>query len=77
MIEDLFNSRTGIIIISIIWGLGLSTIFRKACQGRKCQVVVYNGPNPSEVKSTYYEYGNGQCYQYSPFASKCGWETPN
>lgn len=71
MLEQIFKSRIGIIIISIIWGLGLSTLFRKACQGRKCQVIVYNGPDPQEIKDTYYDYGNGTCYQYYPFISKC------
>lgn len=71
MLEQIFKSRIGIIIISIIWGLGLSTLFRKACQGRKCQVIVYNGPDPQEIKNTYYSYGNGDCYQYYPFIAKC------
>lgn len=71
MIGDFFKSKTGIIILSIIWGLGLSTLFRKACQGRKCHVIVYNGPDPNEIKDTYYEYGNGQCYQYDPLLTKC------
>jgi len=71
MLEDIFKSRIGIIIISIIWGLGLSTLFRKACQGRHCQVIVYNGPDPNEIKDTYYEYIDGQCYQYYPFMTKC------
>lgn len=71
MIEQIIKSRTGIIIISIIWGLGLSTLFRKTCQGRKCQVIVYNGPNPDEIKNTYYDYGTGDCYQYDPYLTQC------
>jgi hypothetical protein len=71
MLEDIFKSRLGLIILSIIWGLGLSTLFRRACQGRHCQVIVYNGPDPNEVQKTYYEYGNGQCYKYDPFMTQC------
>lgn len=71
MLEDFFKSRIGIILISIIWGLGLSTLFRKACQGRKCQVIVYQGPDPKEISETYYDYGTGSCYQYFPFLSRC------
>lgn len=71
MLEAIFNNQIGRIILSIIWGLGLSTLFRKACHGRKCQVILYNGPDPNEVKNSYYEYGNGQCYKYYPTISNC------
>ena len=71
MIEEIFQTRVGVIIISIIWGLGLSTLFRKACQGRTCQVVQYKGPDPGEVKDSYYSYGTGKCYQYYPVMTKC------
>ena len=71
MLETIFNNQIGRIILSIIWGLGLSTLFRKACHGRKCQVILYNGPDPSEVNNSYYEYGNGQCYKYYPTISNC------
>lgn len=74
MLEDFFGSKVGIILISIIWGLGLSTLFRKACQGRKCQVIVYQGPDPTEIRNTYYNYGTGTCYQYTPRLTPC--ETP-
>lgn len=71
MIDEIFKSRIGIILISIIWGLGLSTLFRKACLGRNCQVLTYNGPDPKEIRDTYYDYGNGTCYKYKPFMAQC------
>jgi len=74
MIEEILKTRVGIIIISIIWGLGLSTLFRKACQGRTCQVIKYSGPDPQEIRNSYYNYGTNSCYKYSPIISKC---TPN
>ena len=71
MIEQILRTRVSIIIISIIWGLGLSTLFRKACQGRKCQIIRYTGPNPQEIQKVYYNYGTPHCYKYSPILSKC------
>lgn len=71
MIDEIFKSRLGIIIVSIIWGLGLATLFRRACQGPNCHVIVYNGPNPTEMKDTYYNYGTGTCYKYVPIISNC------
>ena len=55
-LELLFNP-TGRILISIIWGLGLAALFKSACKHRNCQVIQYKGPNPEEVKKSYYKYG--------------------
>ena len=48
MINDLISSRQGVIIISIIWGLGLSALFRKVCKGRDC--IVIQAPNTKEIE---------------------------
>ena len=71
-IGDFFKSRTGIIVISVIWGLGLSTIFRKACTGKSCQVVKYVSPNPKDIMNSTYNYGiEDECYQYDAVITKC------
>jgi hypothetical protein len=71
MTENIFKSKTGIVIISIIWGLGLSALFRKSCEGRNCKIIKYVGPNPNEVSNSYYNYGGTQCYNYQPIMTKC------
>lgn len=71
MIEEILKTRVGIVIISIIWGLGLSTLFRKACQGRKCHIIKYIGPDPYEINHFYYNYGSSNCYKYFPVISDC------
>ena len=71
MIDDLFKSRVGVILLSIIWGLGLSALFRKSCEGRKCHVIVYSGPDPKEMKNAYFDYGTGSCYKYEPYMTDC------
>lgn len=68
---ELLFTPTGRILISIIWGLGLAALFKNACKGRNCQVIQYKGPNPEEVKKFYYKYGNDNCYQYTPYLSRC------
>ena len=45
MIKKFFKTKESKIILSIVWGLGLSCLFRKACKGRKC--IVYSAPNPN------------------------------
>jgi len=50
------------IIISIIWGLGLSMIFRLSCKhGSNCSIVNYKGPTEEEEKKIF-NYGDNKCY---------------
>ena len=66
--KKLFESNTGSIVISIILGLGLAALFRKACTDNKC--IVVKGPNIDEVQQYYYKM-NGECYQYKPVHAEC------
>ena len=70
MIENI-NNRTLIIIISIIWGLGLSFIFSNTCKGKKCRIVKYAGPDIKYMKKNYFNYGTKNCYKYYPLITKC------
>ena len=56
------------IIISILLGFGLATLFRKNCQNRQC--LVFKGPGSDEIKETVYKFGN-KCYSFHPQYSKC------
>ncbi len=71
MIDKLFKTPIGIIIISIIWGLGLSTLFKYSCSGKKCKVILYKGPNVNEMENTIFNYGTDKCYRYSPVMTTC------
>ena len=62
------DTKQGCIIISIIWGLGLSALFRKACKGRNC--IVVKGPNPDKIKNNIYGFNN-KCYNYEPYSVTC------
>ncbi len=68
MIQKFLKSKQGRIMISIIWGLGLAFLFRRACLGRKC--IVLKGPNPKEVAKNVYKH-EGKCFQYVPEITKC------
>jgi hypothetical protein len=65
---ELFKTRQGIIFISIIWGLGLSCLFRQVCKGRNC--IVIKAPNPNKIKEKVFKYDKN-CYQYIPVTSEC------
>lgn len=67
-LKTLFESNAGSIVISIILGLGLAALFRKACTDNKC--IVIQGPNTEEIKQNYYKM-NGECYKYKPVFTEC------
>lgn len=71
MFEDFLKSKVSIIIISILWGLGLSTLFKRACHGHNCKLVVYHGPSPASIDGVYHNYGTSDCYQYKPYITSC------
>ena len=54
--QRLLNSEAGKYIISILLGIGLATLFRKACNGRNC--LVFKAPSPDDIKDKIYEFDN-------------------
>jgi hypothetical protein len=65
-IKKLLDSQTGIVIFSIILGLGLSTIFKSCCDSQNC--VVYKGPDFSTKKIIKY---NNKCYELAEQIQTC------
>ena len=66
MLYEVFNTQAGTIFFSILFGLGLSTVFNKSCEGKNCKIYKYVNPNPQSMKDKYYNYGTNSCYQYDP-----------
>ena len=64
----LLESKTGVIIMSVIWGLGLACMFRKVCKDRDC--IVYNAPNMEEIKKNIFLFDK-KCYKYKSETTKC------
>lgn len=67
MIGRILESKMGQILISIILGLGLATVFRKVC---KENCIVVKGPSFEEVQKYYYKIDDN-CFKYTPEATKC------
>lgn len=67
-ILNFIRTRDGRIIISIIWGLGLASLFKKVCSDRDC--IVYKAPNHREMISNVYRHNN-KCYKYSVKTTSC------
>lgn len=68
MLGNFLKNDAGQIIISIILGFGLATIFRKVCTGNNC--VIIEGPKVSDVNKYYYKLDES-CYKYTPYVTTC------
>ena len=68
MIGKILDNKLGKIVISIILGLGLATLFRRVCIGANC--VIITGPPLEEVKGKIFSF-NSKCYQYNPIITDC------
>ena len=65
------NNSTEIfsIVISIIWGLGLSVLFKNSCDAVNCLV---KEPNTKDIEELYFKYDNSDdCYKYFPVVVNC------
>lgn len=67
-ILDFLLSKKGRIIVSVILGLGLASIFRKACNDRTC--MTFYAPPPSSINEKVYKF-DGKCYKFVPKAKPC------
>lgn len=64
----LLKTPTSRIVLAVLWGLGLATLFRKACKGRNC--MIFRAPHLEDVKDKTFRF-EGKCYQYSPRTVEC------
>lgn len=63
------NTELGKYFISIIFGLGLASLFRKSCENRSC--IIFKGPNMKDITEQNYKYGE-KCYSFKEKSIKCG-----
>ena len=62
------HTERGKIIMSILLGLGLATLFRTVCKDNNC--IAFHAPPLDEFKDKIYK-NNGKCVKYVPVATKC------
>jgi len=68
-IRKFLNSRPGVIIVSILLGLGLSTLFKMSCDSRSC--ITYQAPSFEKKKVIRY---NKKCYEPKEQMESCNTE---
>ena len=67
LVDKLLYSHTGKLLISIILGLGLASLFKKACDTNGCLKFVA----PSKDKLSKVRKYDGKCYAMRVEAGKC------
>lgn len=67
-LKRLITSPFGKIILSILLGIGLASLFRKVCTDKNC--IVFNGPIISDIDGKTYKHGD-KCYKYTTHPDKC------
>jgi len=60
-LKRLLYTEFGQLLISVMLGLGLATIFREACEGKNC--LIFNGPVINEIDGKIYKFGE-YCHKY-------------
>jgi len=66
--QRLLHTETGRIIISIVLGLGIASLFRKVCKDRSC--VQFRAPPLKDLEKDTYKLDD-KCYEYKTKAVKC------
>tara|TARA_B100000795_G_C22526293_1_gene333341 strand:+ start:291 stop:530 length:240 start_codon:yes stop_codon:yes gene_type:complete len=66
--KRLLHGRFSKYVISAILGIGLATLFRKACNSRNC--LVFKSPSIEKIKNQIFKY-NDKCYKFNEQASTC------
>jgi hypothetical protein len=67
-LRRLIYSDFGKIIISVLLGLGLSTLFRKVCNDRNC--LIFKAPTIDKIDDKTYKFDD-KCYKYKARAIEC------
>tara|TARA_B100000927_G_scaffold271423_1_gene248346 strand:- start:508 stop:747 length:240 start_codon:yes stop_codon:yes gene_type:complete len=67
-LKRLIYSDVGRIVISIILGLGLATLFRRVCKERNC--LVFHAPQINKIKDQVFKFKD-KCYKFEEEIEKC------
>jgi len=65
----LIHTETGKIIMSLIFGLGLASLFRAICKDKNC--VIFQAPPLEEIDEKIYKSADNKCYKYVAAYTKC------
>ncbi len=72
---EIFSKRPTIILLSVLWGLGLATLFAGVAYSRNC--VIVRGEPPGEIEKKIFQYPDlkDKCYAFKSYLAPCANET--
>ena len=70
-LKRVLHTDYGKLLIAVILGLGLATLFRKSCSDKEC--MEFKGPKLDDIKDKVFKYEN-DCYTFKPNPTKCSSE---
>lgn len=67
-LSKFLETSTGRIVMSVILGFGLASLFKMSCRDKNC--IVYKPPDINNIIGNTYSF-NGKCYNYNIKQVKC------
>lgn len=67
-LKSILHSKNGRILMSILLGIGISSLFRKACKERNC--LVFKAPAFDKIKDKTFKFDD-KCYKYNENIKHC------
>jgi hypothetical protein len=67
-LDRFVHSSTGRIIMSIVLGIGLATLFRSVCKGKNCRIIA--APPMEELEDQIYKFDE-KCYKLEKNTIEC------
>lgn len=71
--DKLLRTPGGKVIMSILLGLGLASLFRRVCKNKEC--LQFYAPPLEKIDDEVFKGKNGKCVKYVPIAAKCSLES--
>jgi len=71
-LDKFVHTTTGKLIMSILLGFGLASLFRTVCKDQNC--IVFHAAPLDDFKDNIYK-DHGKCVKYVPVATKCSANT--
>jgi hypothetical protein len=68
---EIFSKRPMIVLLSVVWGIGLATLFASVANNRNC--IIVRGELPSDIEQKVFQYPDleNKCYTYKSYLTPC------
>jgi len=68
LLDRIYNTKEGGILLSLIFGFAFTTLFRKVCKGSHCVVIK---SDLEKIRKNIYKLDSGKCVSFGPKLQSC------